>query len=113
MTNEYLTDSDEEAFVDFMKVHKELYDNTSEHFKEKARKELLWEEFVRSHKLSVKVCKNWFDSQRTHYGKLTQLKARQAPKEMMEHQTWIKDKLGFLRSHIRCKGVNKSSAFKL
>ena len=51
ITNVYLTDSDKEAIVDCVKDHEELY-KTSEHFKDKARKELLWEEFERSHKLS-------------------------------------------------------------
>ena len=37
MTNIYLTDSDEEAFVDFVKNHEELYDKTNEQFKDKAR----------------------------------------------------------------------------
>ena len=37
MTNIYLTDSDEEAFVDFVKDHEEFY-KTKEHFKDKARK---------------------------------------------------------------------------
>ena len=36
-----LTDSDEEAFVDFVKDHKELYDKTNGHFQDKARKECL------------------------------------------------------------------------
>ena len=31
----------------------------------------------------------------------------------MECQTWIQDKLGFLRSHIRCKGLSKLSPFIL
>ena len=30
MTNIYLTDSDEEAILDFVKDHKELYDKTNE-----------------------------------------------------------------------------------
>ena len=45
--NIYLTDSDEEVIVDFMKDHDELYDQTSEHVKDKARKYLVWEEFTR------------------------------------------------------------------
>ena len=113
ITNLYLTDSDEEAIVDFVKDHKEFYDKTSEHFKGQARKESLWEEFTRSHKLSVKVCKTWFDSRRTRYGKLMRLKSGQVPKEMTERHTCIQEKQGFLRSHIRCKGLSKSSAFKL
>ena len=40
---------------------------------------MIWEQFAKSRKLSVKVCKTWFDSK---------------------------------RSHIRCKGLSKSSVFK-
>ena len=62
MTNIYLTDSDEEAIVDFVKNYEELYDKADEHFKDKARKECPWERFANSCNLSVKVCKIWFDS---------------------------------------------------
>ena len=54
MTNIYLTDSDEEAIVDFVKDHEDLY-KTNEHFKNIARKECLWEQFANSCKLYVKV----------------------------------------------------------
>ena len=46
MTNIYLTDLDKEVIVDFVKDHDELYDKTKEHFKDKARKECLWERFA-------------------------------------------------------------------
>ena len=39
-------------------------------------------------------------------------KSGQAPKEMTERQNWIQDKFIFLKTHIRCKGLSKSSAFK-
>ena len=67
MTNIYLTDLDKEAIVDFVKDHEELYDKTDEYFKDKARKKCLWKQFTNSHKLSVKVCKTCFESQRTRY----------------------------------------------
>ena len=67
--------------MDFVKDHEELYNKTNEHFKDKARKDCLWERFVSNHKLSVKVCKAWFESQRTHYGKLAQSKSGQAPRK--------------------------------
>ena len=47
MTNIYLADSDEEAIVDFVKDHKELYDKTNKHFKEKARRECSWKRFAK------------------------------------------------------------------
>ena len=62
MTNIYLTESDEEAIVDFVQDHEELYNKTNEHFKDKARKDCLWDSFASSHKLSVKMCKTWFKS---------------------------------------------------
>ena len=34
MTNIYPTDSDEEAIVDFLKDHEELYDKINDHFKD-------------------------------------------------------------------------------
>ena len=46
MRNISLTDSDEEAIVDFVKDHEELYDKTNEHFKVKGRKQCLWERFI-------------------------------------------------------------------
>ena len=65
MTNLYLTDSDKEAIVDFVKDHKDLYEKTSEPFKDKERKQCFWKEFAKSRKLSVQVCKILFDLQRT------------------------------------------------
>ena len=41
MANICLTDSDEEAIVDFVKDHGELYDKTNENLKDKARKDCL------------------------------------------------------------------------
>ena len=70
MINIYLTDSDEEAIVDFVKDHEELYDKTNEHFKGDIHQE----------SQAVKVFKSWFESQRTPYGKLTQSKSGQALK---------------------------------
>ena len=66
ITNICLTDSDEDSIVDFVSYHEELYNKK---FKDKARKVCLWERFASSHNLSVKVCKTWFKSQRTPYGK--------------------------------------------
>ena len=48
MTNIYLTDSEEEAFVDLVKDHQEHYGKTNEHFKDNARKDCLWEKFSSS-----------------------------------------------------------------
>ena len=57
ITNIYLTY--EEAIENFVKDHKELYCKTNGHFKNKVRKECLWETFPNSHKRSVKVSKTY------------------------------------------------------
>ena len=43
MTNIYLTDLDEEAILNFVKDHEKLYDKNNKQFKDKGRKECLWE----------------------------------------------------------------------
>ena len=65
--DEHLMDSDEEALVGFVKDHEELDKKTKEHLKEKARNDCLRERFNNKNKLSVIVCKNWFESQMTSY----------------------------------------------
>ena len=62
--------------------------------------------FANSGKLSVKVCKTWTESQRTHYGKITQSKSGQAPTQMTERQNWIQDTFNFLKTHIRPEGLS-------
>ena len=88
MTNRqtYLTDLDKEGIVDFVKDLQDFYDKTNEHFKDKARKDCLQERVASCCNLSEKVCKTWFESQRTQYEKLIQSKSGQAPKETTERQ---------------------------
>ena len=51
----FLTDSDNEVIVDFVKDDEELYDITHQHFKDRAKKNCLWERFASSQNLSGKV----------------------------------------------------------
>ena len=44
MKSIFLSDSDEETIVDFIKQHKELYDKTNDSFKDKQKKERTWEQ---------------------------------------------------------------------
>ena len=78
MKSIFLSDSDEEAIIDFIKQHKELYDKTQAKFKDKQRKERLWETVAATRNLSVNTVKKWSETQHTRYGKLTQTKSGQA-----------------------------------
>ena len=46
MKSIFLSDSDEEAIVEFVKQHEELYDKTNVSFKDKQKKERLWEQLA-------------------------------------------------------------------
>ena len=74
----FLSDSDEEAIVEFVKQHNELYDKTNDSLKDKQKKERLWESLTATRNLPVKTVKKWFETQRTRYGELTQTTSGQA-----------------------------------
>ena len=54
MKSIFLSDPDEEAFVEFVKQNTEPYDKTHAKLKDKQRKEGLWERLAASRNLSVK-----------------------------------------------------------
>ena len=112
MKSIFLSDSDEEAIVEFVKQHEELYDKTNDSFKDKQKNEQLWEQLAATRNLSFKTVKKCFETQCARYGKLTQMKSGQAVEKSTERKTWLKDSFSFLRSHIQRKGVSKSSSFK-
>ena len=95
MKSIFLSDSDEQAIVEFVKQHEELYDKTNDSFKDKQKKERLWEQLASTRNLPIKTVKKWFETQRTRYGKLTQMKSGQAAEKSTERQTWLKDSLVF------------------
>ena len=61
MKSIFLSDSDEEAIVEYVKQHEELYDKTNDSFKYKQKKERLWEQLLATRNLPVKSVKKWFD----------------------------------------------------
>ena len=84
MKSIFLSNSDEEAIVEFIKQHEELYDKTNDSFKDKEKKERLWEQLTATRNVPVKTVKKWFDTQHTRYGKLTQTKSGQAAEKSRE-----------------------------
>ena len=95
-----------------MKEHPELYDKEHTRFHDRQRREVLWAEISGELKLQPFDVRRWFVSQRTHYGKLSKLQSGQAPREMAKKQSWVYQQMGFLKTHIRCKGASRSSGFE-
>ena len=108
------TDSQEIAIVEFVKEHPdpELYDKEHACFHDRQKKEAFWAEFSAELKLQSFDVGRWFESQRTHYGKLSKLQSGQAPREMTKRQSWVYQQMGFLKTHIRRKGPSRSSGFE-
>ena len=77
MKSIFLSDSDKEAIVELVKQHEELCDKTNDSFKDKQKKERLWEQLASTRNLPVKTVKKWLNTQHTRYGKLTQAKSGQ------------------------------------
>ena len=109
MKSIFLSDSDEEPIVEFVKQNAELYNKTHAKFKEKQRMEGLWERLAASRNLSVNTVKKWFETQHTRYGKLTHTNSGRTVVNSIKQQIWLRDSYSFLRGHIRRKGVSKSS----
>ena len=106
------TDSQEISIVEFVKQHPELYDKEHPHFHDRTRREALWAEISAELKLQPFDVRHWFESQRTRYGKLSKLQSGQAVREMTKRQSWVYQQMGFLKTHIRRKGANRSSGFE-
>ena len=106
------TDSQENAIVAFVKEHPELYDKEHGCFHDRQRKEALWAEIGAELKLQLFDVRRWFESQRTQYGKLSKQQSGQAAREMTKRQSWGYQQMGFLKTHIRRKGANRSSGFE-
>ena len=94
-----------------MKKHPELYNKEHGRFHDRERKEALWAEISAELKLQPFDVRRWFESQRTCYDKLSKLQSGQARREITKRQSWVYQQMGFLKTHIRRKGANRSSGF--
>ena len=102
------TNSQEHAIVEFVKEHPELYDKEHGHFHDRQRKDALWAEISAELKLQPFDVRRWFKSQRTCYGKFSKQQSGQVPTEMTKRQSWVYQQMGFLKTHIRCKGPTEA-----
>ena len=98
------TDRQEYAIVEFVKEHPELYNKEHGCFHNRQMKEALWAEISAELKLQPFDVRRWFESQRTPYGKLSKQQSGQTPREITKRQSWVYQQMGFLKTHIRCKG---------
>ena len=94
MKSIFLSDSDKEAIVEFVKQHEELYDKTNDSFKDKQKKERLWESLAATRKLPVKTVSGSRLNVPDMASSLRQ--SGQAAEKSTERQTCLKDSFSFL-----------------
>ena len=82
-----LYDNQENAMVEFVKEHPELYNKEHGRFHDRHRKEALWAEISAELNFQPFDVRRWFESQKTRYGKLSKLQSGQAPREMTKRQS--------------------------
>ena len=72
----------------------------------------LWAEISAELKLQPFDVRCWFESQRTHYGKLSKLQSGQALREMIKRQSWVYQQMAFLKTQIKRKEANRTSGLR-
>ena len=106
MLNIYLTDADQEAIVDFVEDHQELYNKTSEHFRTRPGR------IAYGKSLQAAASCQWRCARLglNHKGLATEthpVHVWSGPNEITENQNCIQDKFSFLKNHIKRKGLSK------
>ena len=100
------TDKEEDAIIEFLQNHPEIYNKEHERYADKYHKEALWVEIATELKLDANDVKRWYTSKRTTFGKVSKNKSGQAPASFTPRQKWVYDRMSFMRGHIRRKGEN-------
>ena len=100
------TDKEEDAIIEFLQNHPEIYNKEHERYTDKYHKEALWVEIATELKLDANDVKRWYTSKRTTFGKVSKNKSGQAPASFTPRQKWVYDRMSFMRDHICRKGEN-------
>ena len=110
MKSIFLSDSDKEVNVEFIKQHEELYDKTQQVQRQALGGRTLGE----TSSFQELICQHCQEVVRDSTYQIYQAhsKSGQAAEKNIGRYTWFKDSFSFLRGHIRRKGVSKSSKFK-
>ena len=87
-----MTQNQEEAAVEFLKRHEVLYNRGLKEYKDTDKRDKLWAKLAsklstKDNKITKEDIKKWFESQRTVYGKCTQVKSGQAARHSIREKT--------------------------
>ena len=103
------TDRVEDAIIEFLQNHPEIYNKEHERYADKYHKEALWVQIAKELRLDVNDVKCWYTSKRTTFGKVSKNNSGQAPASYTPRQKWVYDRMSFIRCHIRRKEESKTA----
>ena len=67
----------EQKLVDFLSDNEILYNKCLMDYKDRSKRETVWAKFCEENNLDKDTCQKWFQSQRTHFAKVTHMKSSQ------------------------------------
>ena len=96
-----LTDEQKEQIINFLKLNPILYVKYMSGYKDKAKKERLWQQLAEKIGADRNHCEVWYKSMRTQAGKLKRLQMSGSGAQVYTPcQQWVMNKFAFLQRHI-------------
>ena len=86
--------------MDVLHDNEILYNKHLMGYKDRSKREAVWDKFCEEKYMDKDACQRWFQSQRTLFGKVTHIKSGQGEPQLAEKQKWNRDNFDFLRDHI-------------
>ena len=99
-TTVVFSDENEQKLMHFLHDNEILYNKRLKNYKDRSKREAVWDKFCDEHNLDKDACQKWFQSQRTPFGKVTHMKSVLGGPQLTERQKWTRDNFHFLRGYI-------------
>ena len=85
--------------MNFLRDNEILYNKRLMDYKDRSKREAVWDKFCEENNLNKDACQKWLQIQCTLFGKVTHMKSGQGEPQT-ERQKWTRDNFDFLRDHI-------------
>ena len=72
--------------MDFLPDNEVLYNKRLMDYKDRSKREAVWDMFCEENNLDKDACQRWFQSQHTLFGKVTHMKLGQGEPQLTERQ---------------------------
>ena len=86
--------------MDFLHDNEILYNKHLMDYKDRSKREAVWDKFCEENNMDNDACQKWFQSQRTLFGKVTHMMSGQGELQLTERQKLTRDNFNLLRDHI-------------